>query len=78
MKRTLASLAISTLAFAAVHALAKGDVVWAAEATNPGSVLRRCTIRNSCRFQTAVTLHVLALHACLRLVSLRVLRVTIR
>ncbi len=36
--------------------LAKGDVVWAVEATNPGSVLRRCTIRNSCRLQTPVTL----------------------
>ena len=36
--------------------LAKGDQVWAVEATNPGSELRRCTIRNSCRFQTPVTL----------------------
>jgi hypothetical protein len=36
--------------------VAKGDQVWAVEATNPGSMLRRCTIRNSCRLQTPVTL----------------------
>jgi precorrin-2 dehydrogenase/sirohydrochlorin ferrochelatase len=36
--------------------VARGDQVWAVEATNPGSILRRCTIRNSCRLQTPVTL----------------------
>ncbi len=36
--------------------LAKGDQVWAVEAANPDTTLRRCTMRNSCRFQSPVTL----------------------
>ncbi len=40
----------------AVPRLAVGDQVWAVEAANPDTTLRRCTIRNSCRFQTRVTL----------------------
>ena len=36
--------------------LAEGDQVWAVEAANPDTTLRRCTIRNSCRFQSRVTL----------------------
>jgi hypothetical protein len=39
----------------ALPGLAKGDQVWAVEAANPGAVVRRCTIRNSCRFQSPVT-----------------------
>ena len=34
----------------------RGDQVWAVEAANPNTMLRRCTIRNSCRFQSPVTL----------------------
>ena len=40
----------------AVPQLAEGDQVWAVEAANPDTVLRRCTIRMSCRFQSPVTL----------------------
>lgn len=40
----------------ALPGLARDDQVWAVEAANPGAVVRRCTMRNSCRFQTAVTL----------------------
>jgi hypothetical protein len=40
----------------AVPRLAEGDQVWAVEAANPDTTLRRCTIRNSCRFQSRVTL----------------------
>lgn len=40
----------------AVPLLAVGDQVWAVEAANPDTTLRRCTIRNSCRFQSRVTL----------------------
>jgi len=39
-----------------VPRLAQGDQVWAADAANPDTTLRRCTIRNSCRFQSCVTL----------------------
>jgi hypothetical protein len=39
-----------------VQELAPGDIVWAVEAANPGATLRRCVIRNSCRFQSGVTL----------------------
>ncbi len=35
---------------------AAGDQVWAVEAANPNTTIRRCTIRNSCRFQSPVTL----------------------
>jgi hypothetical protein len=40
----------------AVPRLAQGDQVWAVEAANPDTTLRRCTIRMSCRFQSRVTL----------------------
>jgi hypothetical protein len=40
----------------AVPRLAQGDQVWAVEAANPDTTVRRCTIRNSCRFQSRVTL----------------------
>jgi hypothetical protein len=40
----------------AVPQLAEGDQVWAVEAANPDTMLRRCTIRMSCRFQSRVTL----------------------
>ena len=40
----------------AVPQLAQGDQVWAVEAANPDTTLRRCTIRMSCRFQSRVTL----------------------
>ena len=36
--------------------LAAGDQVWSVEAANPDTTLLRCTIRNSCRFQSPVTL----------------------
>lgn len=36
--------------------VARGDQVWAVEAANPDTMVRRCTIRNSCRFQSPVTL----------------------
>jgi hypothetical protein len=39
-----------------VPGVAKGDPVSAVEAANPDTTLRRCTIRNSCRFQSRVTL----------------------
>jgi hypothetical protein len=41
------------------HALAglkPGDVVWNESSANPHTILRRCTIRNSCRFQSPVTI----------------------
>jgi hypothetical protein len=40
----------------AVPQLAEGDQVWAVEAANPDTMLRRCTIRMSCRFQSRITL----------------------
>ncbi len=40
----------------AVPGLARGDSVWALEAANPDTTLRRCAIRMSCRFQSRVTL----------------------
>ncbi len=40
----------------AIPDLAPGDHVWAVEAANPQTVIRRCTIVNSCRFQSPVTL----------------------
>lgn len=36
--------------------MGRGDQVWAVEAANPDTTLRGCTIRNSCRFQSRVTL----------------------
>ncbi len=32
-----------------------GDVVWNVSSANPRTTIRRCTIRNSCRFQSPVT-----------------------
>jgi hypothetical protein len=32
-----------------------GDVAWNESSANPRTILRRCTIRNSCRFQSPVT-----------------------
>ena len=40
----------------AVPGLARGDQVWALEAANLETTLRRCTICMSCRFQSRVTL----------------------
>jgi hypothetical protein len=40
----------------ALPGVVKGDQVWAVEAANPDTTLRRCTIRNGCRFQSPVTL----------------------
>jgi hypothetical protein len=40
----------------ALPGMVKGDQVWAVEAANPDTTLRRCTIRNSCRFQSPVML----------------------
>ena len=40
----------------AVPGLSQGDQVWAVEAANPDTTLRRCTIRMSCRLQSRVTL----------------------
>lgn len=37
-------------------ALKPGDIVWNQSSANPNTVLRRCTIGNSCRFQSSVTL----------------------
>ena len=34
----------------------KGDVVWNESSANPDTTLRRCTILNSCRFQSPVTI----------------------
>jgi len=39
-----------------VPGLTAGDQIWAAEAANPETTLRRCTIRMSCRLQSRVTL----------------------
>ena len=33
-----------------------GDLVWSMQAANPDTVLTRCVLRNSCRFQSRVTL----------------------
>ncbi len=40
----------------AVPGLKPGAVVWNLSSANPHTVIRRCTIRNSCRFQSPVTL----------------------
>ena len=40
----------------ALPGVVKGDQVWAVEAANPHTTLRRCTIRNGCRFQSPVAL----------------------
>jgi hypothetical protein len=39
-----------------IAGLARGDMVWQPEYANPDTVLRRCRIEKSCRFQTSVTL----------------------
>lgn len=39
-----------------IPGLGIGAMVWEPESANPDTTLRRCTIRNSCRFQSPVTL----------------------
>ena len=39
----------------ALPGLKPDDVVWNESSANPHTILRRCTIRNSCRFQSPVT-----------------------
>jgi hypothetical protein len=40
----------------AIPGLKPGAIVWNLSSANPHTVIRRCTIRNSCRFQSPVTL----------------------
>jgi len=40
----------------ALPGLKAGDVAWNETSANPHTILRRCTIRNSCRFQSPVTI----------------------
>lgn len=40
----------------ALAGLKAGDAAWNESSANPHTILRRCTIRNSCRFQSPVTI----------------------
>jgi hypothetical protein len=40
----------------ALPGLKSGDVVWNESSANPHTIIRRCTIRNSCRFQSPVNI----------------------
>ncbi len=44
-------------------AVSSGDTLWNASAGNPNTVLKHCTINNSCRFQSGVTLFDCTVHA---------------